>query len=406
MIPSKVITVSQLNSYIKALLDSDGNLQNIFVCGEVSNFKRHSSGHLYFSLKDEKSVVRAVMFAGNAKNIYFDLKDGLSVIVKGSISSYIVSGQYQIYVNDVKPHGEGSVYLAFMELKTKLLHEGLFDEGLKKPIPKYPHKIGVVTSKTGAVIHDIKTVIGRRYPICEIVLYPVEVQGEKAPMQIVNGIDYFNKKTDVDVIIIGRGGGSLEELFAFNSEIVARAVYSSCIPIISAVGHETDVTICDFVADKRAATPSAAAELAVPDKDVIFAYIENIKDKIIKEMEIKLSDLTSKFQNLESNFKKYSPKFKIDLCLSNLHCVMERLFLDLKSNILGKQNKYDVLKKSLDMCSPKSILKKGYAVVSQGGVSIKNISEIKEGVETEISFVNGKIKCSLVGVKILGRNKF
>lgn len=406
MVPSKAITVSQLNSYIKALLDSDSNLQNIFVCGEISNFKRHSSGHLYFSLKDDKSVIRAVMFASNTKSIYFDVKDGISVIVRGSVSSYVVNGQYQIYVNDIKPHGEGAVYLAFKELKAKLLAEGLFDESLKKPIPKYPNKIGVVTSKTGAVIHDIKTVIGRRYPICEIVLYPVEVQGEKAPIQIVNGINYFNKKMDVDVIIIGRGGGSLEELFAFNNEMVARAVFSSCIPIISAVGHETDVTICDFVADKRAPTPSAAAEIAVPDKNVIISSIENVKNKITVNVEIKLSDLINRFQIFESNFKSCSPVFRVDNYLDDLQYLKERLFLALKAGVLSKQNKYDILKNSLHICSPMAILKKGYAVVSQGGVSIKNAKEIKEGVETEISFANGKIKCCLADVKILGRNKF
>lgn len=401
MIPSKLITVSQLNSYIKVLLDSDSNLQNIFVCGEISNFKHHSSGHLYFSLKDEKSVVRAVMFAGNAKNISFDIADGMSVIVKGSISNYVVSGQYQIYVKDIQPHGEGAVYLAFEKLKAKLLLEGLFDESLKKPIPMYPNKIGVVTSRTGAVIHDIKTVTERRYPICEILLYPVEVQGDKAPAQIVKGIDYFNKKSDVDAIIIGRGGGSLEELFAFNNEEVARAVFASAIPVISAVGHETDVTICDFVADRRAATPSAAAEIAVPDRNFVYNHIETLKDKVINIMNNNLNDFISKIQFLENNLKRSSPKDKICYYEKSLEYMSEKLFLNFKNCVSKNRNRYDLIKKGLNMCSPKAILKKGYAVVSKDGVSIKDAKQIEESEEVEINFSKGKIKCNLVNLKVL-----
>lgn len=401
MVSSKAITVSELNSYIKFLLDSDSNLQNIFVCGEISNFKRHYSGHLYFSLKDEKSVVRAVMFAGNAKSVAFDIADGMSVIVKGSISNYTVSGQYQIYVRDIQPHGEGTVYLAFEKLKAKLLSEGLFDESLKKPIPKYPNRIGVVTSRTGAVIHDIKTVMGRRYPLCEIALYPVEVQGDKAPAQIVKGINYFNKQCSVDAIIIGRGGGSLEELFAFNNENVARAVFASLVPTISAVGHETDFTICDFVADKRAATPSAAAEIAVPNKDVIYSYIEIARDKIIRIAKNNLDSLRSRAKLLENNLKSISPKFKIESYERKLGYAKEKLFINFKNHLLKNENKYSLLKKSLNMCSPEGILRKGYAVVSKNGISIKDTRQIKENTEVEITFLNGKVRCKLTDVEVI-----
>lgn len=401
MTPSKAVTVTELNSYIKFLLDSDSNLQNIFVCGEISNFKRHSSGHLYFSLKDDKSVIRAVMFAGSAKNVSFDIADGMNVIVSGSVSNYTVSGQYQIYVKNIQPHGEGAVYLAFEKLKAKLLSEGLFDESLKKAIPRYPNKIGVVTSRTGAVIHDIKTVIGRRYPICEIVLYPVEVQGDKAPAQIVNGIQYFNKKGDVDAIIIGRGGGSLEELFAFNNENVARAVFASNLPVISAVGHETDVTICDFVADRRAATPSAAAEIAVPNKDVIYSYIETSRDKIIRIVKNNLSNFISQVQVLKIDLKSISPGIKVNLYEKKLEYIREKLFINFRNCIIKNISKYDLLKKSLNMCSPTAILKKGYAVVSKDGINIKNAKQIKEGMEAEIIFSKGKIKCRLTNVEVI-----
>lgn len=401
MIPLKAVTVSQLNFYIKSLLDSDSNLKNIFVCGEISNFKHHSSGHLYFSLKDDKSVLRAVMFASNAKGLSFDIADGMNVIIRGSVSIYVVGGQYQIYVRDIHPRGEGAVYLAFEKLKAKLLSEGLFEESLKKPIPKYPNKIGVVTSRTGSVIHDIKTVMCRRYPICEIVLYPVEVQGDKAPEKIVRGIDYFNKKSDVDVIIIGRGGGSLEELFAFNNENVARAVFASEVPIISAVGHETDVTICDFVADRRAATPSVAAEIAVPNKDVIYSQIRASRDKIIRVVKNNLDNFIFQVQILESDLKNTSPKFKIDFYERRLKYIKEKLFINFKGHITQDKNSYDLLKKSLNMCSPKSILKKGYAVISKDGVNIKNATEVKENEEVEMTFSDGKIKCKLIDVKVI-----
>ena len=277
---TSIITVSQLNSYIKACFECDENLKNIFVVGEISNFRVAASGHLYFSLKDEKSVIHAVIFSNSAKNISFDIKDGISVMVKGKVSCYEISGQYQIYVQQINPYGVGTVHLAYEKLKSRLLAEGIFDEKFKKAIPKYPKKIGVITSKTGAVIHDIKNVISRRYPICEILLYPVNVQGEKSSEQIVNGINYFNINQNVDVIIIGRGGGSVEDLWAFNKEEVARAVFVSAIPIISAVGHETDVTICDFVADKRASTPSVAAEIAVPDMNNLKIDLKNFRNRI------------------------------------------------------------------------------------------------------------------------------
>ena len=259
-----VLTVSQVNTYIKALIDEAAPLKSIYLTGEISNFKRHfPSGHLYFTLKDEKSQIKAVMFKTSASRLRFEPNDGMKVIIRGRISVFERNGEYQIYAEDMQPDGLGALNLAFEQLKEKLYNEGLFDESYKKPLPKYPSKIGVATSSTGSVIQDIKDVCKRRYPICEIVLVQTLVQGASASGDIVKSIKLLDSMEDIDLIIVGRGGGSLEDLWAFNTEEVARAVFECNKPVISAVGHETDTTICDFVADLRAPTPSAAAELAV-----------------------------------------------------------------------------------------------------------------------------------------------
>ncbi len=401
MIDNKFITVSQLNAYIKMKFDSDVNLSDIFISGEISNFKTATSGHLYFSLKDSKSVVRAVMFAGEARKVQFNVSDGMSVIVRGRVSSYEASGQYQVYVKDIQPQGQGSVYLIFEQLKAKLLSEGLFDDSLKKRIPKYPKKIGVVTSRTGAVIHDIKTVVSRRYPLCEIVLYPVEVQGERAASQIVKGINYFNKFFSVDVIIIGRGGGSLEELWAFNKEEVARAIFVSQIPVISAVGHETDVTICDFVADKRAATPSVAAEIAVPDMNILKSEIKNNKIIMKKLILSQLEQLSYAIKSYKNFFEKNHPTNMIKSRISDLSQIKNRLFRSYENFVLKNKNRYEILKKGLNLCSEKFALKRGYSLILRGSENIKHIEQITENMEVEIYLSNGKIKCNLSNIKII-----
>ena len=262
----KIVSVSQLNTYLKGLLDSDPNLQYVFLSGEISNLTDHySSGHIYLSLKDSKAVIKAVMFAFNASRLRFKPQNGMKVLVRGKVSIYELSGQYQLYIEDMQPDGIGALTLAFEQLKDKLNKEGLFDPQAKKPLPKFPEKIAVITSPTGAALQDIRNILTRRWPYAEIALYPVLVQGEGASSQLTNAINMVSE-SDTDVAIIGRGGGSIEDLWAFNSEELARAIFSCKVPVISAVGHETDFTICDFVSDMRAPTQSAAAELAVPHR--------------------------------------------------------------------------------------------------------------------------------------------
>ena len=396
---NKPLTVSQLNAYIKASFDHDLNLKNLCICGEISNFKKHfPSGHLYFSLKDSVSVVRAVMFSGQASKVAFELKDGMSVIVFGRVSCYEPSGQYQIYVESIQPEGIGSVYLAFEQLKNKLLREGLFDENFKKPIPKYPKAIGVVTSKTGAVIHDIKAVVGQRYPLCEIILYPAEVQGEKAEKEIVDGIEYFNRYSKVDVIIIGRGGGSIEDLWAFNKESVARAVFSSQIPIISAVGHETDVTICDFVADKRAVTPSQAAEFAVPDINSIRILVDDLFRRIANSAKYKISEFERLIESFENEIKFFDISSKVESKVAQVENLIKRLKNICGDKVQKSLIEYEFLKRRLEACSCESTLNRGFArIISQNNQFIK-LSNISENERVKIEFASGILECNLTNI--------
>ena len=321
-----ILSVSQLNFYIKSLFDSDSKLNDLLIQGEISNFTDHyKSGHLYFSLKDENSVVKAVMFSGNTKRLRFMPENGMKVIVRAKASLYEVSGQYQLYVEDMQPDGIGALSLAFEQLKDKLKKEGLFNTSIKKTIPKYPKKIGVVTSDTGAAIKDIENILSRRYPIAEVILCPVLVQGEEAPRQIVDAIQRFNLIKACDVMIVGRGGGSIEDLWAFNDERLARAIYESEIPIISAVGHETDFTISDFVADLRAPTPSAAAELAVPNINDIYAEIDSYVLSLNKEITYILENYKTDLSILSNTLKNKNPekiieekRLRLDIIYSEL----------------------------------------------------------------------------------------
>ena len=404
---TSVITVSQLNSYIKACFECDENLKNIFVVGEISNFRIATSGHLYFSLKDEKSVIHAVIFSNSAKNISFDIKDGISVMVKGKVSCYEISGQYQIYVQQINPYGVGAVHLAYEKLKSKLSNEGIFDEKFKKSIPKYPKKIGVITSKTGAVIHDIKNVISRRYPICEISLYPVNVQGEKSSEQIVNGINYFNINQNVDVIIIGRGGGSIEDLWAFNKEEVARAVFVSAIPIISAVGHETDVTICDFVADKRASTPSVAAEIAVPDMNNLKIDLKNFRNRIFILLKAFINSKENNLANLKLNLDKKNIMNFLNFQSDKINNLKSRLNIFYKNYLEKKRLKLDKFKKVLGAYSQELILKRGYSILfDDKGKNLKSVDKIPENFKVKIVLSDGVLECNLSNIKKYQRSEF
>lgn len=394
-----VITVSQLNSYIKAIFETDNNLSSVFVVGEISNLKRYNSGgHLYFSLKDDKSVLRAVMFAGNAQRLQFEPVDGMRVVVSGRVSCYEVSGQYQLYVDTIQPDGLGSVYLAFEQLKSKLMNEGLFNQDVKKPIPKYPSKIGVITSESGAVIHDIRTVAERRFPICEIILYPVEVQGKNASSQIIEGIKYFNNTEKVDTIILGRGGGSAEDLWAFNDENLAREIFASNIPTISAVGHETDFTICDFVSDMRAATPSVAAEAALPDQRSILDSLDDYSLRMKNIINSKIKYAFDDISEAEADLKRSTPENMIDSYDKILSDLIDRLSKSFKNSIEKFQKEHELLLTRLNLSDVRGILKKGFSLIFSGNQKVKKVENLKENSKITIAVSDGIIECEVKNI--------
>ncbi len=393
-----ILSVSEINGYIKQLIDNDLILCEILVKGEISNFKLHYSGHMYFTLKDEKSVIKAVMFKGASRSLKFSPEDGMKVIVSGRISVYEQGGQYQMYVEDMQPDGVGSLHIAFEQLKTKLLNEGLFDKEKKKPLPQYPEKIGVVTSATGAAVRDILNVLNRRFRYSKVYIYPVLVQGDQACYQIVEGINYFNKNKRVDVIIAGRGGGSIEELWAFNEEIVARCIAASVIPIISAVGHETDFTIADFVSDLRAPTPSAAAEIAVPSEYELKQKINHLNTRLVHLL---TKDAESKRVRLKHLMEARVFKVPGDKINQN------RLLLDLLNkdiiNLITSQNRVckDTLGSlcgKLNTLSPLAVLSRGYAIVkNKEGKLIKSVKQIVRGELIGVKVFDGDIICKVEG---------
>ncbi len=393
---NSIISVSQLNFYAKSLLDGDPVLSEIFVCGEISNLTDHyRSGHLYFSLKDEKSVVRAVMFAGNASKLRFKPEEGMSVIAIGRVSLYETTGQFQLYIEQMQPEGTGELAVAFNQLKLKLEKEGLFDENIKKEIPNFPKKIGVITSDTGAVRHDVETVLSRRFPIAEMILYPSAVQGENAVPQLIKGIQYFNNQKNVDVIIIGRGGGSMEDLWAFNSELLAREIYKSKIPVISAVGHATDYTICDFVADKSAPTPSAAAEIAVPDISELFSKIMYLNDKMADNIKYIINSQQQYTDNLADRLVVMSGNYKISEMKANLENLIIRLN-NSYTNLL--QNKTEKLKENiakLNTLSPLNILSRGYAIITNNNVIVKSVNDINIDDKITVKVNDGDFICTI-----------
>ena len=313
-------TVSQLNAYMKRVVDGQAALNDIWIKGEISNFKDHFSGHLYITLKDDGGVLKAVMFKGAAARLTFKAEDGMKVLARGRIGVYEQSGTYQLYISEMTPDGLGELYVAYEQLKKKLSEEGLFDDEKKKPIPKYPEKVGVITAATGAAVRDIINVITRRYPYCEIIIYPAQVQGQGAAESVVSGIEYFNETMSCDTLIVGRGGGSIEDLWAFNEEIVARAIFASKIPVISAVGHETDFTIADFVADLRAPTPSAAAEIAVPSQLELLSKISTMSGRMQNALVNSLKNKRLRVEKLSMR----SPQNRIKPARSNgtriCHC--------------------------------------------------------------------------------------
>ena len=394
---NKVFTVSDINNYIKQLVSNDGILSGLSIRGEISNFKHHYTGHMYFTIKDENSVLKCVMFKSQASLLKFSPQNGNKVIVSGYISVYERDGQYQLYANDMQPDGLGALHLAFEQLKNKLQQEGLFDNAIKKKLPLLPKSIGVVTSSTGAVIRDIINVTYRRHSKMKLVLYPVAVQGVQAAGQIAAAIEKLNQLGQVDVIIVARGGGSLEELWAFNEEVVARSVYASKIPVISAVGHETDFTICDFVSDMRAPTPSAAAELAVPDVEVLQYKLQNYTTRMKSALVKKLDTCETQLQKIRTRPVFRQPYDRLNQYRLKLDNDLKHLFRNNQMLLKDKKAVFAVLAGKLDTLSPLKILERGYSVVrTPEGSIVNSLKHIATGDMIEVSFKDGKAECQVV----------
>ncbi len=387
------VTVSQLNKYVSFLLSQDTNIKNITVAGEISNFVRNSSsGHCYFTLKDSKASVRAVMFNSYAYKLDFAVNNGMSVEVTGSASLYERDGNYQLYVTDIKKQGEGDLLLAFEKLKQKLANLGMFDESIKKPLPKYPQRIGIIASKTGAALQDVINILSRRYPLGELIIFPSSVQGENADISICNAIKQA-QNTKCDVLIIARGGGSFEDLNCFNSEKLAYAIYDCDIPVISAIGHETDFTICDFVADLRAPTPSAAAELCAADIESINDCLFMIDAALNTAVNRKISEYKMHIDILESRLIKTSVNAKIENSLKRCEILTLRLNEAIEKKMQSAENVLFNNINALQNLNPLNVLKRGYAMVSnEDGLVISNREDINDGERIDITFANGKVK--------------
>jgi len=394
----KPVRVSQLNSYIKRILQSDPILGNISVIGEISNLKFHSSGHVYFSLKDEDSKVSCFLPAGNVGRIGFQLKEGIEVTAHGYIYLYERGGSYSINIRDMESAGQGDLAAAFEKLKLKLQQEGLFSQEKKKPLPVFPYKVAVVTSPTGAAVRDILKIIKQKNDVVDIMVYPVLVQGPAAPEEIAHAITDINENhSDVDVIITGRGGGSAEELWAFNDENVARSIYASKIPVISAVGHETDFTIADFVADLRAETPTAAAERAVPDTRELREYIDSIYSENRRNLKMLLEDRKKHLQLLDPKAFGRDLQSRVAMDHMRIENIMEDMNDNIQSMIRDKKYRLMLLKETLDGADPKAILKKGYSVITdENGVIVRDVSSLEQDQLINIEAAVGHAKARIV----------
>lgn len=416
----KYLTITAITRYLKYKLDSDEHLKNVFLKGEISNFKAHSTGHLYFSLKDETSKINAIMFSANAKKLKFHPQDGSKVLLVGRISVYEATGNYQIYVEDMIEDGVGNLYIAYEKLKAELAKEGLFDDSHKKKIPKIPSKVGIITAPTGAAIKDIISTIRRRFPLCETILFPSLVQGENAASDIVKNIKLADTY-DLDVLIVGRGGGSIEDLWPFNEEIVARAIYEANVPIISAVGHEVDFTIADFVSDLRAPTPTGAAELAVPNQTDVLKHIEQLRIRANENIYKKINYQKLYLDSLKNSFVIKSPmimyenkKQKLDMNLekiknliNNILEVRKSKFNLLKSNYLlnnpneiykHQQIKLENIIDKLNIINPLNTLKRGYTLTYFDDNIVKDIKDIKVGNIIKTRFTNGTVESTVTNI--------
>ena len=384
-------SVSEVNNFIKQLLASTPILSSIMVHGEISNFKCYASGHCYFTLKDASSALKCVMFRSRAQHLRFQPVNGLSVIASGNIAVYERDGVYQLYVDSLAPEGKGDLALAYEQLKNRLAAEGLFAKECKKALPKFPKKIGVVTSLSGAVLRDIYHVTKRRWPAVQLVLYPVQVQGEFSAKQVALAIEFFNTKYAVDVMIVGRGGGSMEDLWSFNEEVVVRAIAASKIPIISAVGHETDFSLADFAADVRAATPSQAAELAVPDRDELKRYVVRMQRQLAQMARRELNERRLRLQACQKNKLLQRPELLLADRRQRLDNLINKLRQCLDENITVKNHQLSLALEKLSVLNPAKTLQRGFALVEHGGKIVTRVQEVKKGDKLQLTFSDGKV---------------
>ena len=402
----KFLTVSQINEYIKMMMDSNPVLKSVWIRAEISNFTNHyRTGHFYFSLKDDGALIRAVMFKSYAQNVAFEPRDGMKVLVHGRISSFVRDGQYQVYVDEILPDGTGALYLAFEQLKRKLESEGLFDESRKQRLPRIPSRIGIVTSPTGAAIQDMLNILGRRFPCAEIYIYPAQVQGADAAPQLIEGLRYFNRTDSVDVIIIGRGGGSAEDLWAFNNERLAYAVAESAIPVISAVGHESDFTICDFVADKRAPTPSAAAELAVPDMTDIKSALDGVKGRMSNLLLGRINNYRKNLKYLSETGALSDSSYIVNDRRMTLFHLSEKLDIITEKRVDKARASLSGVAAKLDALSPLAVVARGYSVVTDTeGNALKSVQSAKVGANIDIRMSDGSISATVKSIKKGNKN--
>ncbi len=394
-----LLSVGQLNEYVKGMLESNDVLSDVWVRGEISNFTNHyKTGHYYFSLKDAQGAIGAVMFRSYAARLPFVPQNGMKVLLHGRVSLYVPGGQYQINADSMQPDGVGALYLAFEQLKAKLQAEGLFDQARKKPLPRIPSRIGIITSPTGAAIHDMINILGRRFPSAEILLYPALVQGAGAPASLIAGMQYFNQRDLVDLIIIGRGGGSMEDLWAFNDEQLARTVAASRLPVISAVGHESDFTVCDFVADRRAPTPSAAAELAVPDAAELVQALRSTEDRMRAALSLRVAQKRERVAQLAKSRVLTSPDRFLDDCRQRVGDLALRLDRAAEHRLTCAKGDFSRTAARLDALNPLAILTRGYAVVRAGETPVRSIVELRVGTPVRLTLADGEATAEITEI--------
>ncbi len=396
----QVLSVGQINDYIKNKLDSDPGLRNIAIRGELSNYKVYPSGHHYFTIKDGTGAMKCVMFKSAAQRLRFRPENGMQVIAMGSVTVYVRDGVYQLYCTGMVMDGIGDLYAAFEQLKAKLSAQGLFDPAHKKPLPKLPGTIGIITSSAGAAVHDMLRILRKRYPLTQVKLLPVRVQGVEAPAEIAGAIWYANQHNLADLLIVGRGGGSIEDLWAFNDELVARAIYESKIPVISAVGHEPDVTISDFVADLRAATPSNAAELAVPDQDALRQTLDDMLNAMAVAMETKIKRAGERLENLANRPVLKSPLASFESRRRALELLENRLVSAQSGNVARSRQRFVAQVGKLDAMSPLKVLTRGYALVAkEDGTIVRSVNDVKPKEPIAVRVSDGTIVATVIGGK-------